>query len=187
MVALNRDDIPGLFLEDSHGDAVFVTASELENEYFTPRPGIEGRVDLVILSACQTSETPKTEGYNSLAYRLVSQVDTVLAMQYPIGLDNLTEFNAELYRTLANGAPLETAVNAARRQIITDRPGGLRDWIAPVLVTRQDAPARLLQLISQNPFKGPLHYDLADRERFFGREHRAAEIGRTVPEGKMWL
>jgi hypothetical protein len=173
---LNPDDIPGLYLEDSNGDYVFVTASELEYEYFTPPPGVDRRVDLVILSACQTSATPITEGYSSLAHRLLSQVDTVLAMQYPIGLDNLTEFNTELYRALANGAQLEIAVSAARRKIITDRPGGLRDWVAPVLVTRQDAPENLLQLISKNPFKGPLHYDLTDRECFFGREAELRQL-----------
>jgi hypothetical protein len=172
-----KNDIPGLHLGDGNGDDVFVPAAELVHEYFTPPPEVDRRVSLVILSACHTSATPKTEGYSSLAYQLVSQVDTVLAMQYPIGLDNLTEFNAELYRNLANSASLETAVNAARRKIISDKPGGLRDWISPVLVTRQEAPARLLQLISQNPFKGPLHYDLPDRERFFGREAELHKLG----------
>ena len=174
---LNPQDIPGLFLADSHGDAIFVTASELENEYFTPPPGVDRRVDLVILSACQTSETPLTDGYVSLAHQLLSQVNTVLAMQYPIGLDNLTDFNTELYRTLANGASLETAVSAARRAIVTDRPGGLRDWIAPLLITRQDAPASLPQLLSKNPFKGPRYYDLPDREWFFGREAELRTLG----------
>ena len=173
---INQKDIPGLYLEDPNGDSVFVTASELEHEYFTPPPGTERRVGLVILSACQTSETPKTEGYSSLAYQLVSQVDTVLAMQYPIGLDNLSDFNAALYRSLSNNVALETAVNAARRKIISDRPGGARDWISPVLVTRHEAPTKLLPLINQNPFKGPLHYDLADRERFFEREHELQKL-----------
>jgi hypothetical protein len=36
----NDADIPGLYLEDSSGDYVFVTASELENEYFTPPPWV---------------------------------------------------------------------------------------------------------------------------------------------------
>lgn len=173
---LNDADVPGLYLEDTSADYVFVTAAELENEYFTPPPGVDRRVHLVILSACQTSETPLTEGYSSLAHRLLSQVDTVLAMQYPIGLDNLTDFNTGLYHALANGVPLETAVSAARRKIITDRPGGLRDWIAPVLVTRQDASANLLQLVSKNPFKGPLHYDAPDREWFFGRETELSRL-----------
>jgi hypothetical protein len=173
----NDADIPGLYLEDSSGDYVFVTASELENEYFTPPPGVDRRVDLVILSACQTSETPLTEGYSSLAHRLLSQVDTVLAMQYPLSLDNLTDFNTELYRALVTGVPLEIAVSSARRKIITDRPGGLRDWIAPVLVTRQDTPASLLRLVRKNPFKGPLHYDLADRESFFGRDAELRKLG----------
>ena len=71
---------------------------------------------------------------------------------------------------------LETAVNAARRKIISDRPGGARDWISPVLVTRHEGPTKLLPLINQNAFKGPLHYDLADRERFFGREHELQKL-----------
>ena len=178
-------DIPGLYLEDSQGDAVFVPVSKLENEYFTPPPEIDRRMSLVILSACQTSETPKTEGYNSLAYQLTSKVDTVLAMQYPIGLDNLTVFNAELYRSLANGVPLETAVNAARRKIISDKPGGARDWISPVLVTHQDTPSKLLLLVSQNPFKGPIHYDLPDRERFFGRENELLKLGELYQKQKV--
>jgi hypothetical protein len=98
-------------------------------------------------------------------------------MQYPIGLDNLTEFNAALYHALASGVPLETAVNAARRRIISDKPGGARDWISPVLVTHQDAPSKLFQFVSQNPFKGPIHYDLPDRERFFGRENELLKLG----------
>jgi hypothetical protein len=171
-------DKPGLYLEDPNGDARFVDATKLVNEYFTPPPGTESHVNLVILSACQTSATPKTEGYSSLAYELVSraQVDTVLAMQYPIGLDNLTEFNGALYGALAKGVPLETAVNVARRKIVSAKPGGARDWISPVLTTRHDAPSKLLQLISQNPFKGPIHYDQDDRERFFGRDHELEKL-----------
>ncbi len=95
---INRDnDDPGLYLEDYKGDADFVSAKELVQKYFTPPPDKEGRVNLVILSACNTSATPKPEGISSLACQLISQVDTVLAMQYPIGLENLSKYNNALY------------------------------------------------------------------------------------------
>lgn len=182
---INRNDIPGLYLEDSFGDAVFIPASELENEYFTPPPESDRRIKLVILSACQTSETPKTDGYNSLAYQLISQVDTILAMQYPIGLENLTEFNTQLYHGLADDLSLETAVNAARRRLVSDKPGGARDWISPVVVKHQAASSKPLHLFSQNPFKGPVNYDLPDRRYFFGREKELKKLSELYQKLKV--
>lgn len=167
------NDVPGLFLEDSSGDSIFVTATKLENDYFKPAPGVNRRIRLIILSACLTSEAPKTEGYSSLAHQLALHADAVVAMQFPISLENLTKFNAALYTALAAGTRLKTAINIARRKIISDKLRGARDWISPVLVSQKLAP---FQLISINPFMGPKYYDVLDRELFLSREREIQKL-----------
>ena len=75
----------------SNGDFVLVTASELEHESSTPPPGTERRVGLVILSAFQTSETPKRKATQP-------RVPACLAGRYRFGHaipdrpDNLSDF-----------------------------------------------------------------------------------------------
>jgi CHAT domain-containing protein len=172
-----KKDTPGLYLEDANGDAIFEDATALENNYFTPSPRSDRHVRMVILSACETAETPKTAGYTSLAHRLARQVDAVLAMQFPIGLENMKDFNFAFYHALANGETLEASVNAARRAIIHDKMGITREWIAPVLVLPRDTSRNLLQLVRQNPFKGPLYYDITDSQRFFGRDNELQKLG----------
>lgn len=171
------NQIPGLYLEDEYGDAVFEDASSLVNKYFTPSSEVDRHIRVVILSACETAKTPNTEGYTSLAHQLASQVDAVLAMQFPIGLDYMQEFNTALYHDLANGESLEAAVNAARRKIAHDKLGITREWISPVLVLRQDKPIDQIRLAQKpNPFKGPLYYDTTDKQWFLGRDYELQKL-----------
>jgi hypothetical protein len=75
-------------------------------------------VRLVVLDACHTDE---------VAARLAESVQAVVGVRGRISIVACTVFAFELYRAVARGEPLDTAVTVARRQV-DHRLTGSREW-----------------------------------------------------------
>jgi len=75
-------------------------------------------VRLVLLDACHSDE---------LAARLAETVQAAVGVRGLITVNACTSFTLELYRAIARGEPLDTAVTAGRRQV-DHRLSGSREW-----------------------------------------------------------
>lgn len=179
-----EDGVPGLYLDDD-GSRYFVGATDLRNRFFAPLPTGERYLQLVVLSACVTAETPRTEGYSSLASALAGKAQAVVAMQYPISPEGARAFNGALYARLAERMPLDAAISTAAGTLIGDKPRDQLDWMAPVVViTPQASPESMLWTTTQNPFKGAKNYEAKDRRLFLCREQELDTLqGRLVERG----
>ncbi len=90
---------------------------------------------MVLLNACEGARTSAGNPFAGVAPRLVQRgIPAVLAMQFPISDPAALNFSNEFYRTLADGYPVDAAVNEARRAIyFDDNP---LEWGTPVLFMR---------------------------------------------------
>lgn len=92
---------------------------------------------VVVLNACQGAQTSTKNPFAGTAPRLVQAgVPAVLAMQYAITDRAALDFSSELYRTLADGYPIDAAMNEARRAVYSN--GNPVEWGTPVLFMRAE-------------------------------------------------
>ncbi|HFD38510.1 MAG TPA: CHAT domain-containing protein, partial [Anaerolineae bacterium] len=118
------------------------------------------RIPLMVLDACQTAKPDESNPFGSVAARLIqSGVGSVLAMNYSVLVPTTRRLTSAFYRTLAAGATVGQAVDAARYELLADtfrlslyREGReeaihLQDWFLPALYQQMDDPA---------PFKSDL-------------------------------
>ena len=122
-----------LCFEDEDRQERAVTGSILANNLvgFGPIPR------LVFLNACKTARLPRAEQgrdpYQGVASALLmAGVPAVVAMQFPITDRAATSFSNELYRALARGDTLESAVVEGRLALHRARPSSW-EWATPVL------------------------------------------------------
>lgn len=89
----------------------------------------------VVLNACEGARTSASNPFAGVAPRLVAQgIPAVLAMQFPISDPAALDFTTGLYSTLADGYPVDAAVNEARLAMYSD--GSIAEWGTPVLFMR---------------------------------------------------
>jgi CHAT domain-containing protein len=95
---------------------------------------------LVFLHLCEGGTSDYKADFAGLAPQLVrSEVQAVVAMQYPITNRTAVTFSTSFYGQLANGAPIDNAVQAGRWRLgIAGKEDTeqLRDFGAPVLYMR---------------------------------------------------
>lgn len=95
-------------------------------------------LQFVFLNACKTSNIISQRGvdpFSSMAAALVSAgVPAVLAMQFPITDPAAIKFSQEVYRKLAEGCLMDTAVASGRKAIFAWRTTSF-EWGTPVLFT----------------------------------------------------
>lgn len=92
---------------------------------------------LVLLNACDSARTDAGNPFAGVAPRLVQRgVPAVLAMQFPISDPAAINLSTEFYRTLADGYPVDAAMNEARRAIYLDN--NPLEWGTPVLLMRAE-------------------------------------------------
>ncbi|MEP7189151.1 MAG: CHAT domain-containing protein, partial [Roseiflexaceae bacterium] len=149
--ARSRDGTSGtLLFEDPTGSPEAVSARELG--ILLNRSGLQ----LIVLDACNSAEL-MTETYRSIAPALIrAQVGAVIAMQFKVPQEATPAFAGELYRTLAEGYPIDACVTEGRKAVIGAT--GLRnpDWGIPVVYTRApdgklfDLPAAPSAAATQN-------------------------------------
>lgn len=90
---------------------------------------------LVVLNACQSSAAQDGSIFSGIGPALVrAGLPAVVAMQYPtVQLDSAAKFSAAMYRALANGLPIDVAVNEGRNLLAAGPLLKTRDWSTPVL------------------------------------------------------
>ncbi|MDT0479744.1 CHAT domain-containing protein [Streptomyces doebereineriae] len=92
---------------------------------------------LVVLNACQTA-TDRTDRLGGLAHAfLEAEAEAVVSMQADIDSPACVRFAAELYKEMASGHAVDTAVYAGRRELREEHTNK-NYWALPALVTRGD-------------------------------------------------
>lgn len=95
---------------------------------------------LAVLNACQTSTTGAELAFGGVAHQLVrAGMPAVVAMQQRIMDQTALAFSREFYRALADGWPVDAAVQEGRRSIMTVLGNdwqGRADWAIPTLYAR---------------------------------------------------
>jgi len=95
---------------------------------------------LAVLNACQTSTTGAELAFGGVAHQLVrAGMPAVVAMQQRIMDQTALAFSREFYRALADGWPVDAAVQEGRRSIMTVLGNdwqGRADWAIPTLYMR---------------------------------------------------
>lgn len=90
---------------------------------------------VVVLNACEGGRTAGPNPFVGVAPRLVQRgIPAVLAMQFPISDPAAVRFAGAFYRALADGLPVDAAVNQARRALYIG--GSVLEWGTPVLFMR---------------------------------------------------
>lgn len=92
---------------------------------------------VAVLNACVGVQTSLSNPFMGMAPHLVEQgIPAVLAMQFAISDQAGLDFSSELYRTLADGYPIDAALNEARRAMYLN--GDVLGWGTPVLFSRAE-------------------------------------------------
>lgn len=129
----------GLLFEDEQGKRRLVDAEDLATLLHD-----HNALRLAFLNACQGAQGGRSDPFAGVAQKLVQQgVPSVLAMQFPVSDNAAITLAGEFYRTLAEGYPVDAALNEARKAIQLIGDG--REWGTPVLFSRSP-DNRLLEL-----------------------------------------
>jgi hypothetical protein len=124
-------------LADEVGDVDYVSIDVIADSLRPPEPR------LVVLELCPTEgENVVPADFAALAPSLLGQVPAVLAYQFPLSPEDTETLNAKLYDQLAEGAPVDEAVQEARKKL---RVSG-RAYTSPALWVRR--PGRLCLVAS---------------------------------------
>ncbi|HEY0082463.1 MAG TPA: CHAT domain-containing protein, partial [Pyrinomonadaceae bacterium] len=121
-----------LVLTDDAGDPYV-----MDDQEFAQLVQGRGTLRLVFLNACHSSQADGAGLYTGVGPSLIKAgVPAVVAMQYPaVQLTTASVFSAATYGALANGRPIDTAVNEGRKLLSAGQMLGARDWSTPVLYT----------------------------------------------------
>ncbi|MBC7232530.1 MAG: CHAT domain-containing protein [Chloroflexi bacterium] len=88
---------------------------------------------LVFLNACKGAKTSEVEKLSSLAASLAQKgIPAVIGMQFTVTDEAAIEFSSKFYQRLAEGAPVDAAVQEGRIHlgVVRDNP---MEWAVPVL------------------------------------------------------
>lgn len=132
-----------LFLAAENGNADPMLADDLARLLHNERT-----LRLVLLNACESSQTGVSSPFGGVAQTLVRQgVPAVVAMRYPISDDAAITFSHEFYAALADGYSVDAALTEARVAIATRLGNG--EWGFPQLIMHAK-DGILWQLRAQN-------------------------------------
>ncbi len=141
-----------LALEDPFGEnnAYYVRGEDLARELSEENP-----IRLVVLNSCQSALEQSGDPFAGIASSIVARgIPAVIAMQNPISEGAARAFSEELYRSIADGLPVDAAVSEARRAI-SHATNGI-EWATPVLYMRS-ADGMLFQTARRAPAHGLLN------------------------------
>lgn len=92
---------------------------------------------VALLNACEGGRASAQNPFAGVAPRLVQQgIPAVIAMQFPITDNAAVQFSANVYATVADGFPIDAAVNEARRALYFG--GSVLEWGTPILFMRAE-------------------------------------------------
>jgi hypothetical protein len=101
---------------------------------------VDSNLRLVVLNACETSVTGSDRALGGVAHQLVKAgLPAVIAMQLDISDQAATAFSSEFYGALADGWPVDAAVQEGRRGILNIHGNDWHkyvDWAIPTLYMR---------------------------------------------------
>jgi hypothetical protein len=138
---------PVLLFEEENGLARKVSGDDLRS--LIVRRGMESILRLILIQDCERPLGPGPSYALGVATRLVQLgLPAVLTTQYSLPNRVAGMFAAQVYRSIANGLPLDTAVYKGRCQVVDEaRAAGAQpaadqaapgEWAAPVLYLRAD-------------------------------------------------
>jgi hypothetical protein len=117
---ISPDGQPTFLVENELGGRADATADEIARAMAGRWPR------LVFVSGCLTGNAPDGGTFPSMSESLVrAGAPTVLGWGLPVGDDSATEFAAQLYRSLADGEPLDRAIIEARQHLFAQKS---RNW-----------------------------------------------------------
>jgi hypothetical protein len=109
---VSKDGQPTFIAEDELGALTGASADQIASAMAGHWPR------LVFVSGCLTADSPEGGAFPSMSESLVrAGAPTVLGWALPVGDISATEFAAQLYRTLADGEPIDRAIVEARRHL----------------------------------------------------------------------
>jgi hypothetical protein len=136
-----EDGQGALLLDDLDGGEVWIPADAVA--------ALFGGVGLVALHACQGAAVSGTDGSGALAGGVVpaligAGVPLALGMQLSVRTDAAARFSADVYRALAAGQSVQSAVDQARRSLYVAENDRV-SWFVPALYirSRDTGPAYL--------------------------------------------
>jgi len=118
-----------LFVTGDNGERVSIDDQGF-SQFFLGRRSLR----LVVLNACNSAQSDVGGSFAGIGPALVQKgVPAVVAMQYPfVQAETARIFSERFYGSLANGLPVDVAVNQAR-QFLSGQMLPDRDWSTPVL------------------------------------------------------
>lgn len=186
--SLTKDGQPVFLVENEYGGPAYATADQIAQ-------AMEGRWPrLVFVSGCLTGNAPDGGSFPSMSESLVREgAPAVLGWALPVGDVTATEFAAELYRSLADGQPLDRAVVEARRHLYANKRSNwhlLRLYadqspLAPMVTPRLTKGRTRIQVrAADQEFLDPQTQlsRVASRATFVGRRRAIQRCLRTLKE-----
>lgn len=115
---INGNGQPVFLVENEFGEHVDATADQIAHAMAGHWPR------LIFVSGCLTGNAPGAGTVPSMSESLVhSGAPAVLGWALPVGDVSATDFAAELYRSLADGVPLDRAIIEARQHLYAQKRG----------------------------------------------------------------
>ncbi|MBN1483134.1 MAG: CHAT domain-containing protein [Chloroflexia bacterium] len=113
----------------------WISAQYLSDLFTRWQPGI------VLFQSCESAMASASRAFVGVAAQIAQQnIPVVVAMQYRVSNATASRFSQEFYRRLAEGAPVDRAVQEGRRRIALSPTGySSPDFATPVLFTRLPA------------------------------------------------
>jgi len=121
----------GLALTDAHGNLDRID----DNQFAQLLQGTQS-IRLVILNACDSKQSDPQNLFSGVGPALIKKrIPAVIAMQYPVTVKTASKFSEKFYQALANGLPVDFAVNQARNFLSAGDLLDGRDWNTPIIYT----------------------------------------------------
>ncbi|WP_228543800.1 CHAT domain-containing protein [Micromonospora sp. S-DT3-3-22] len=183
-----KDGQPTFLTENEFGGLAYATADQIARAMAGHWPR------LVFVSGCLTGSSPDAGTLPSMSESLIrAGAPAVLGWALPVGDISATEFAAELYRSLADGEPLDRAVVDARCHLYTNQRGNWhllrlyadRSPLAPMVTPlNTKGRARLQTRPAEQEFLDPQtqRSRVAGRATFVGRRRVIQRCLRTLKQ-----
>jgi len=128
LISENGKDVGQVALVRDSGEPDWKTADFFSRLFTQYRPKI------VILQACETGKSSETDGFSSVASRLMLQgIPVVIAMQYQVSNQTVSGFVKDVYGEIVKGKSVDFAVQQARFNIALDNGYEQIDFAIPVI------------------------------------------------------
>lgn len=136
---------------------------------------------LVVFNSCDTGRARQGDPFSATAAAVVQGgMPAVISMQYPITDVAAGLFSHELYRSLAQGCPVDQAMSQARKIVRLQVKDG-QEWITPVLHMRATDGVLFQGSIAPIP-RADMQRDPAAQQALVAATQRTAQPAATANE-----